>query len=136
MTKIFCEYTGDLHCTLTHGPSSTVIYTDAPIDNHGKGESFSPTDLVAAALVSCIAVTLALFGSDRNWNLKGMRIEIQKNMMSEPERRIESLLLHMWMPINLSQEERRICQRVAQTCPVHRSLHPGIEISLFFHWPS
>lgn len=136
MTKILGEYTGDLHCSLTHGPSNTVIFTDAPVDNLGKGELFSPTDLVAAALISCIATTLAIFGRQKNWNFEGMRLEVIKEMMQAPERRIFRLPVQIWMPIDLSHEERRICERVALTCPVHRSLHPGIEVRILFHWPS
>lgn len=138
MTKIFGEYKGDLNCTVTHAPSSTVIYTDAPPDNFGKGETFSPTDLVAAALGACIVTTLAIFNKNKNkgWNLEGIRFEVIKEMMQAPERRIARLPVHIRMPIDLPADDRKICERVAQTCPVHRSLHPGIEVLLFFHWPS
>lgn len=138
MTKITGEYTGELHCSLTHSPSGSVIYTDAPIDNFGKGETFSPTDLVATALASCIATTLGIFNKQKQkgWELKGMRFEIFKEMMQAPERRISRLPVNIWMPCNLSPEDRRLCERVALTCPVHKSLHPGIEVSISFHWPS
>lgn len=135
MTKISAEYTGELHCSLTHEPSKTVIYTDAPVDNFGKGEVFSPTDLVAAALISCIATTLAIYSRQRGWNLEGMHLEVIKEMMQAPERRISRLPVQIRMPIDLPPEDRRICERVALTCPVHRSLHPGIEVKILFFWP-
>lgn len=135
MVKILGEYKGELHCTLTHTPSSSVIYTDAPKDNAGKGEAFSPTDLVAAALGSCIATVLGIFSRHKGWNLEGMRFEVSKEMMQEPERRIGRLHVQIWMPISLQPDERQACERVALTCPVHRSLHPGIEITTIFHWP-
>lgn len=138
MTKITGEYTGDLHCSLSHEPSGSVIYTDAPTDNFGKGETFSPTDLMAAALASCIVTTIGIFNNhkQKGWNLKGTRFEVIKEMMQAPERRIFRLLINIWMSVDLSQEDRRLCERVALTCPVHKSLHPGIEVSIRFHWPT
>jgi putative redox protein len=135
MVKILGQYKGELHCTITHEPSSSVIYTDAPKDHAGKGEAFSPTDLIAAALGSCIATVLGIYSRRKGWNLEGMRFEVTKEMMQEPERRIGRLLVQVWMPMGLPIEDRQACERVASTCPVHRSLHPGIEILTMFHWP-
>ncbi len=136
MVKISCEYKGKLQCELKHQPSQKVIYTDAPADIGGNAETFSPTDLVAAALVSCIATTLGVYGQRQAWNLTGMRIEVVKGMEEAPNRHIKQLPVHIWMPIDLPAEQRRICENVAHTCPVHKSIHPGIEAPIHFHWPS
>lgn len=135
MTKITGEYNGGWQCSLKHDSSQTVIFTDAPKDIGGQARSFSPTDLVAAALVSCIAITLGLFAQRKGWDLAGMRFEVTKEMADIPDRRIHRLPVHVWMPIDLPQDQRRACEQVAHTCPVHRSLHPGIESHINFHWP-
>lgn len=135
MVKISGEYQGGLQCTVTHQPSGTTILTDAPADIGGTAQAFSPTDLVAAALGACMATTLAHFAERREWDLKGMRYEVVKEMQPMPERRIYRLHVDIWMPISLPIEDRHVCERVLETCPVHRSLHPGIEIILHVHWP-
>lgn len=136
MTKIIGEYKGDLQCSMQHQPSGMVIYTDAPVDIGGKAQSFSPTDLIAASLVSCIATTLAIFGQRKGWDFSGMRFEITKEMFPAPDRRISRLPLQIWMPFDLSQEDRQLCERIIVTCPVHKSLHPGIDIPIKVHWTS
>ncbi len=113
-----------------------VIHTDAPADIGGKARTFSPTDLVAGALVSCIATTLGLFGKRQGWDFTGMRLEVVKEMADAPDRRIAHLPVHVWMPIDLPADKRQLCQRVATTCPVHKSLHPGIEAPIHLHWPA
>lgn len=135
MVKIFVEYEGDLHCTARHAPSEAIITTDAPKDNQGKGETFSPTDLVAAALATCIGTIIGILGKRKGWDFKGMRIEVEKIMINEPFRRIGRLPVQVWMPINLSQEERKMIEKAAAACPVHHSLHPDIEVSIHFRWP-
>lgn len=135
MTKITGEYKGGLQCALEHQPSRSLIFTDAPKDIGGEGKTFSPTDLVATALISCMATTLAVFAERKGWDFTGMRLEVVKEMQPMPERRIYRLPVQVWMPISLPIEDRHICERVILTCPVHRSLHPGIEIPLLLHWP-
>lgn len=135
MQTITGEYQGDLECTLTHTPSNTTIYTDAPADIEGKERSFSPTDLVAAALGSCIVTTLAFYAKRKGWNLKGLRFAVKKEMKPAPERRIASLEIEIWMPLDLSPDEKQSCARVGESCAVHRSLHPGIEVKTIYHWP-
>lgn len=135
MTMITGEYTGDLKCTLVHEPSRTVIYTDAPADIGGSATSFSPTDLVAAAVGGCIATTLGMYAKRKGWDLTGMRFSVEKEMMQGPERRIGALRVNVWMPISLSHDDKVACERVANTCPVHKSLHPGIDATTIFHWP-
>ena len=135
MTKITGEYEGSLKCTMEHEPSGAVIYTDAPADIGGGAESFSPTDLVGAALGGCIATTLGMYGKRKGWDFKGMRFSVVKEMMQGPERRIGALRVEVWMPVDLSHEDRVACERVALSCPVHKSLHPGIEADVKFFWP-
>src|SRR5204862_7998266 len=91
-------YNGELRTTCTHLKSGTVIETDAPIDNHGKGERFSPTDLLGAALMTCIATTLGINAQKNGWNLDGMRVEVVKEMSATPPRRVVSLAVQLWMP--------------------------------------
>jgi len=134
MTKMSVDYEGDLHCTITHEPSGKQISTDAPADNMGRGETFSPTDLTAASLASCIATTIAIYARRKGWDVQGMRLEIEKVMQSEPSRRIERLPVKIWMPIHLTQEQQAAVERVARTCPVHKSLIPEIDIPLTFYW--
>lgn len=135
MVKMIIEYEGNLHCKAKHGPSGSVIVTDAPKDNQGKGEAFSPTDLVASALATCIATTVDLFARRKGWEMKGMRLGIEKVMVQDPDRRIGKLLVDIWMPINLQEEDRKTIQKIAETCPVNKSIHPSIESTMTFHWP-
>lgn len=136
MVKMVAKYTGDLHCAIKHLPSSVSIQTDAPKDNMGKGETFSPTDLMGAALASCIATTLAIFSQrkEKGWNLVGMRVEVEKQMGDAPERRIVALPVHVWVSDAFSEEDRKLMAKVAATCPVHKSLHPDIAAPITFHW--
>jgi len=135
MVKLFVDYCGDLHCRIKHEPSGASLETDAPVDNQGKGESFSPTDLVAGALSSCIATTLAIFSKKHQWNLTGMRLEVNKEMVTAPMRRIGRLPVEIWMPINLPEKDRKFLEKVANDCPVHQSLSAEIESPITFHWP-
>lgn len=135
MTKISGDYTDDLKCNLVHEASGTTIYTDAPADIGGTAHTFSPTDLVAAALASCIATTLGLYGKRKELDFKGMRFEVTKEMTPAPERRISRLIVTIWMPKALTHQQQVSCERVANSCPVHKSLHPGIEVTVVFHWP-
>lgn len=134
MTKMSVDYEGDLHCKITHEPSKTVIFTDAPVDNRGKGKSFSPTDLLAASLAGCIATTLAIFAQKKGWDLSGMRLEVEKEMESLPLRRIGRLPVTIWMPISLPVEEKQVLERVVKTCPVHKALASEIEIPIVMIW--
>ena len=119
MVEIEIRYEGDLHTTAVHGPSSTQLATDAPKDNMGRGESFSPTDLVATALGTCIATTMDI---------------VAKHMVSEPTRRIGKLEVAIDMPRQLSAEQRALMERTAHTCPVAESLSPAIEVPIDFRY--
>lgn len=134
MVKIHVVYEGDLHNQLTHEPSGQTLHTDAPKDNQGKGETFSPTDLFAASLVSCVATLIGIYAKRKGWDLRGMKLSVDKTMSTEGPRRVAKLPVEVWMPIAVPDEEKEKVERVAYTCPVHKSLHPDIEAPIVFHW--
>ena len=110
--KISCEYLGDLRVRATHGPSGTVLHTDAPVDNHGKGESFSPTDLTATSLAACIMTILGIQAQGLELDFRGLRVEVEKHMTAQPPRRIAKLEATIHMPT----ASRRICA-IASSAP-------------------
>lgn len=134
MVAITVEYLGELHCKARHTPSAAIIETDAPLDNKGKGEKFSPTDLVGAAVGTCICTILGIYAQSKGLDLTGMRLEIQKEMTKKPPRRIDSLAIQVWIPIELDEPEKAKFEQVAHTCPVSLSLHPDITLAVTFHW--
>src|SRR6187549_568986 len=97
MVEITIRYQGDLHCDATHGPSQTTLATDAPVDNQGKGESFSPTDLVATALGTCILTTMAIVAERHGWKMEGSEATVVKHMVADPARRIGKLVVTVKM---------------------------------------
>lgn len=135
MVKIEIEYEGDLHTRLTHGPSGAIITTDAPKDNMGKGEAFSPTDMMAGSLGACMLTLMGIVAKRRNIELKSTKVEVTKEMIQEPVRRIGKLTVIFNLPAGIDKKERAILERAALTCPVHQSLHPSIEIPVEFHYP-
>jgi uncharacterized OsmC-like protein len=128
-------YKGNLRCEATHLQSGTSIETDAPVDNQGKGERFSPTDLVATALGNCMMTIMGIKARDMNLNLEGTKMEITKTMASEP-RRISGIKVVVKFPAELvtDEKQRSILQKAAITCPVFQSLHPDIEQDIQFEW--
>ena len=136
MVHMIVNYTGELRCQATHGPSGSKIETDAPADNHGKAERFSPTDLVGAALASCIATTLGILALRKGWDLKGMRVEVDKEMTSTPPRKIARLPVVLWMPKVMADEDRQLIENTARSCPVHRSLSPDVDAPITVKWPT
>ncbi len=134
MVNISVRYDGELHCAATHGPSKTEIATDAPADNKGKGESFSPTDLVATALASCIATTMAIAAQDHGIDLSGMTVNVGKEMSKDAPRRIAALPTEVHIPLPASTEQRALLERAGVNCPVHKSLPPEIERPTEFFW--
>ena len=136
MVAIELEYEGDLHCKAVHGPSSTELTTDAPKDNQGRGESFSPTDLVATALGSCILTVMGIMARTLDVNLKGTTATVQKEMANAPVRMIERLEVKIRVPHEVSEVNRLKLERAAHTCPVHRSLHPDVQKPIEFVWGS
>jgi len=135
MVEVQIEYLGDLRCKLKHGPSGTEIVTDAPKDNEGKGESFSPTDLVAAALGSCMITIMGIIARRHHIDLSGLKARVEKEMVSDPERRIGKLAITINFSRNYSEKERTLLERAAMTCPVHRSIGHSIDIPVRFHYP-
>ncbi|MBM3989928.1 MAG: OsmC family protein, partial [Planctomycetes bacterium] len=128
MVKIQIRYAGDLRCHATHGPSSTTLSTDAPVDNQGRGESFSPTDLVATALGTCMLTIMGIVARRHGWDLSDASVEVEKTMVATGVRRIGSLGVVIRVPANLDAAARAALENAAHTCPVHKSLHPDIQI--------
>ena len=134
MVKIDIKYSGNLHCDATHGPSQSQIATDAPADNKGKGESFSPTDLVATALGTCISTTMGIKAEELGVNLKGMTVEVKKEMSKDPPRRIVGLPSEVHIPLPPNSPHRQILEQTGLNCPVHKSLPPEIIRPTKFFW--
>jgi putative redox protein len=128
-------YEGDLRTQATHLRSDTVIETDAPVDNNGKGEKFSPSDLVATALGSCMMTIMGIKARDMQVDLKGTKIDIEKIMAADP-RRISGINLTFSFPegLQLGEKEKTILERAAHTCPVIYSIHPDIKVNVVFNW--
>ena|SRR5450432_1994643 len=134
MVEIDLSYDGDLRCTAQHGPSGAKILTDAPTDNLGKGESFSPTDLVATALGTCILTTMAIVAQRIGVELKGSRAHVTKEMIAQPTRRIGRITVKIDLPVSPTAEQRHRLEAAAKHCPVHRSLSHEVEMPIEFHW--
>ncbi len=134
MVKISIAYHGNLRCEAVHGPSNNKLLTDAPVDNHGKGESFSPTDLVATALGTCMATVMGIYAQQHEIDLRGMTVTVGKEMTQVPVRRIGRLTCEITMPLPGTHPRREALERVALTCPVHQSLHPDVEKPVNFIW--
>ena len=126
MTKMSVLYSGNLRCEVVHSQSKTQIETDAPLDNKGKGERFSPTDLLCTSLATCILTTLAIAAEERSWKFEGVKAEIEKIMNSTP-RRIGEIKIHFNFPeLGYDDLMKEKIQRYAHACPVSRSLSPDV----------
>jgi uncharacterized OsmC-like protein len=134
MVKIRTTYEGGLRCEATHGPSGTTLLTDAPVDNHGKGESFSPTDLMATALGACMMTIMGIVAERHAIDLVGMQVETIKEMTQAPPRRIAALRTRLTIPLPPDHPQRSLLEQAALTCPVHKSLHPEIDAAVEFVW--
>ena len=128
-------YEGNLRTVATHLASGNEIKTDAPVDNQGRGESFSPSDLVATALGSCMLTIMGIKARDMGLALEGTRVEIQKIMKTEP-RRISGIRITYHFPehLKLGDKEKTLLERAANTCPVKYSIHPDIELEVNYNW--
>jgi len=134
MVAIQLEYEGDLHCRAVHGPSGTALATDAPKDNQGRGESFSPTDLVATALGSCMLTIMGIVARSLNIDIAGTTATVEKEMANAPVRMIQRLTVKIHVPHPVSDENRKKLENAAHTCPVHKSLHPDVQRPIEFTW--
>lgn len=134
MVVIETVYRGDLRVEAVHGPSSEALHTDAPKDNEGRGESFSPTDLVATALATCMLTVIGIVARRHGWDLTGARARVEKHMVQTPVRRIGRLPVDLDLPSHLDERARTTLERAALTCPVHQSLHPDVEKPVTFRY--
>lgn len=133
MATIQTLYLGDLRTEITHVQSGNKLMTDAPTDNHGKGEYISPTDMVAAALGSCMFTLMGIAAQRLNIDMKGARVDIQKVMGTDP-RRIVEIKLDFYLPGDYSDKDKRILENAAATCPVGKSLHPDLKETVTYHY--
>lgn len=134
MVKVELKYEGDLHCQAVHAPSGTTLSTDAPKDNQGRGESFSPTDLVATALGACMLTIMGIMAKTLGISIDGTTATVEKEMASAPVRRIARLAVRIHIPHEISEANRIKLERAAHSCPVHQSLHPDVEKPVEFVW--
>jgi putative redox protein len=132
MTSIQCRYQGQLRCRAVHGPSGSELDTDAPIDNNGKGERFSPTDLVATALAHCILTVMGIVAERHGLALEGATVRIEKTMTSGAVRKIALLEAWISLPASLDQQQQALLRRTAEACPVKASLAGAVPMTL--HW--
>lgn len=134
--ELTAVYEGKLRCVATHGPSMAKVATDAPVDNGGSGAEFSPTDLVATALGTCVLTTMGLVAARHDIDLSGMTVRVIKEMTQKPVRRISSLVTEIIVPagaVPVGSDRDRL-EAAANKCPVHASLHPDIDAPLTFRY--
>ncbi len=128
-------YLGDLRCQSVHTASHTEILTDAPVDNQGKGEAFSPTDLVATALANCMLTIMGISAARHSLDMKGATATVDKIMSSDAPRRIVKIAVQVSMPANnFSDKDKTLLENAARACPVSKSLHPDLEQDIQFIW--
>jgi len=132
MTQITSSYSGELRCSSVHGPSGSALETDAPTDNQGQGERFSPTDLVATALNTCILTIMGIVAERHDWDLKGCTARVEKVMTREAPRKIAKLEVWIELPAHLDPKARKILQKAGENCPVKVSLEGAVPMEL--HW--
>lgn len=134
MVEIKLRYEGDLHCSAIHTPSGSILATDAPVDNQGRGEAFSPTDLLATSLGACMATVIGIVAKRKELAVEGMAVTVRKFMSDDTPRRVKRLELDLAMPLPESHPDRPMLEAAARGCPVHHSLHPDIEVVLNWQW--
>jgi putative redox protein len=134
MVEIQIVYEGKLRCSAKHVDSGATLLTDAPKDNMGNGESFSPTDLVATALGTCMLTVVGIAAQRMEIDLSGARAVVIKEMVTAPIRRIARLATTIHVPLELTPEQRQKLENAAMTCPVHKSLHPDVQAPVAFKW--
>jgi putative redox protein len=130
--EMTAESDGGLRTTLTHRPSGAQLPTDAPKDNGGEGSAFSPTDLVASGLLVCMLTTMSIVARREGIPWGKSRGRVEKHMHAAP-RRIGQLVVELWLPVGLTAAQRTRMQEVAETCPVYKSLHPDVQVTVRYH---
>jgi putative redox protein len=135
MTTITTSYIGGLHCKAVHGPSGSTFETDAPVDNHGKGEKFSPTDLIAAALGTCFLTLMGIQAESHGVNMKGTTARVEKHMSTDLPRRIAKLVITVDFPPGIPLNRRGLLEAVAMNCPTSKSLNTDIKVVPEFNFP-
>ncbi|MFT7678220.1 MAG: putative redox protein [Planctomycetota bacterium] len=134
MVQIKSTYEGSLRTRAVHGPSSTELITDAPVDNQGKGESFSPTDLVATALGTCMLTIMGIVAERHGWDLLGASVSVEKTMSADAPRRITELAVVITVPAVLDAGARKALEKAAHGCPVHATLGDRVNMPVEFVW--
>ncbi len=134
MVEIDVVYEGELHTSCRHAPSERLLETDAPVDNQGRGESFSPTDLLATALASCALTTMGIVARREGCSIDGARTRIEKHMVADPQRRVGRLVARFEMPAAVAAAARTKLEEAAHGCPVRLSLHDSVQTELVFDW--
>ncbi len=127
-------YEGDLRCSATHLQSGTVIETDAPTDNRGKGEKFSPTDTLCVSLATCLLTTMALKARDMNIELRDTKIDVLKHMLKDPRRVAQIDVTINFPELQLDEEQKNILETTGNNCPVAKSLHPDLKTNIQYNW--
>ena len=133
MNKIKCSYLGDLKCQVEHLQSGSLIKTEAPLDHYGKGENFSPTDLLASSLGSCLITIIAIKARSNGWELKNISLNIEKIMTKNKERKIEQLIIDIYIPEDLSREKINFIKNASEDCPVTRNLSESLDVQINWH---
>jgi putative redox protein len=134
MIEIQIAYEGNLRCRARHVDSWATLITDAPKDNTGNGQSFSPTDLVATALGTCMLTIMGIAAQRMEIDLSAATVTVTKEMAQAPVRRIARLAVTIRVPTPLTKEQQQKLQNAAMTCPVHKSLHPDVQTPISFQW--
>jgi putative redox protein len=134
MVESSIVYEGGLRCVATHGPSQTQITTDAPVDNHGKGEAFSPTDLVGAAVGACMLTIAGIYADRKSIDLRGSKVSVRKHMTTTPPRRIAKFEVDFTLSLPESHPDVPALKQAMMQCPVFQSLHPDVEKQVVFRF--
>ena len=134
MTEISCSYIGDLKCNSIHLSSGVEIRTEAPLDHYGEGKNFSPTDLLATSLGTCLLTIMAIKARNKGWEIKNINLKIKKIMTENTNRKIKELIIDIYLPIDLSKSKRDFLINAADECPVTKSLSESILLKLNWHF--
>ncbi len=132
MLKISGKFIGNKKIELLHEQSGTKLITAAPLDNNGDGSSFSPTDLLAAGLASCLLTIAAIVADKKGYDISGSSFDVEKIMSSTPPRRIAEIIVKIKLPSSLTQEQRQLIEEACLKCPAHKSLHPEVKTPIEF----